>query len=85
MTTLILITHFAMSVEMFLGHSFLGQEIGHGGQHHRPLRFPNLKSLIFIFGGRGEGGHIQDLLYEQKVKELDTPICHFGCCDLCQG
>jgi len=34
------------------------------------------------------GGHMQDLLYEQKVKELeelDTLICHFGCCDLCQG
>jgi len=28
---------------------------------------------------------MQDLLYEQKVKELDTLICHFGCYDLCQG
>jgi len=35
--------------------------------------------------GGGGGGHMQALLYEQKVKELDTLICHFGCCDLCQG
>ena len=26
---------------------------------------------------------MQDLLYDQKVKELDTLICHFGCCAAC--
>ena len=63
MTTLSLSTHPAMSVEVFLGHCFLGHEISQGGQHHRPFGFPHLISLIFIFGGQ-----VQDLLYELKVK-----------------
>ena len=65
MTTLSLSTHFAMSVEMFLGHCFLG----HGGQHHRPLRFPHLKSLIFIFFfWRGGGAHARSVVWTKKWK-----------------